>query len=140
MCISNSTSNVHLTIESSIEVTGILTADDRAPEGGYEIRGSSLIVISIADADFPIGEYQSAELLLDNRHLALRTRRMIEIAKIRSTILKFARLFFIENDWMEVTPPIIVKGAVEGGSTLFKLRYFNEEAYLSQSAQLISRH
>ena len=64
---------------------------------------------------------------------------MIEIAKIRSTILKFARLFFIENDWMEVTPPIIVKGAVEGGSTLFKLRYFNEEAYLSQSAQLLSR-
>lgn len=103
-CVFPTQQVVHLTIESSIEVTGILTADDRAPEGGYEIRGNSLKVINIADADFPIGEYQSAELLLDNRHLALRTRRMIEIAKIRSTILKFARLFFIENDWMEVTP------------------------------------
>jgi asparaginyl-tRNA synthetase len=135
-CVFPTQQVTHLTIESSVEVTGILIADDRAPEGGYEIRGNSLIVLNIADSDFPIGEYQSAELLLDNRHLALRTRRMIEIAKIRSTILKFARQFFIENDWMEVTPPIIVKGAVEGGSTLFKLRYFNEEAFLSQSAQL----
>jgi asparaginyl-tRNA synthetase len=42
----------------------------------------------------------------------------------------------MESSWMEVTAPIIVKGAVEGGSTLFKLRYFDEEAYLSQSAQL----
>jgi asparaginyl-tRNA synthetase len=37
---------------------------------------------------------------------------------------------------MEVTTPTIVKGAVEGGSTLFKLKYFDDEAYLSQSAQL----
>ena len=86
-CVFPTQQITHLTIESSVEVTGILIADDRAPEGGYEIRGNSLIVLNIADSDFPIGEYQSAELLLDNRHLALRTRRMIEIAKIRSTIL-----------------------------------------------------
>jgi asparaginyl-tRNA synthetase len=61
---------------------------------------------------------------------------MITIAKIRASILKYARQWFIENDWMEVTPPIIVKGAVEGGSTLFRIKYFDEEAYLSQSAQL----
>jgi len=135
-CVFPTQKIVHLTIESSIEVTGILAKDDRAPESGYEIRGSSLMIINIADVDFPIGEYQSAELLLDYRHLTLRTRRMIEIAKIRATILKSAREFFIRDDWMEVTPPIIVKGAVEGGSTLFKLKYFNEEAFLSQSAQL----
>ncbi|MGI0035594.1 MAG: amino acid--tRNA ligase-related protein, partial [Nitrososphaera sp.] len=76
------------------------------------------------------------ELLLDKRHLALRTRRMIAIAKIRATVLDYSRRWFIDNGWMEVTPPTIVKGAVEGGSTLFKLKYFDEEAYLSQSAQL----
>jgi len=135
-CVFPTQKAANLTIESSIEVTGILIAENRAPEGGYEIRGNNLKVLGIADVDFPIGEYQSTELLLDFRHLALRTRRMIEIAKMRSTILKFARQFFIENDWLEVTPPIIVKAAVEGGSTLFKLRYFNEEAFLSQSAQL----
>jgi len=40
------------------------------------------------------------------------------------------------NDWMEVTAPILVKSAVEGGSTLFPVKYFKDEAFLSQSAQL----
>src|SRR5919206_1955067 len=126
----------HLTLESSIEINGLLQKDTRAPEGGYEIKGIDLKTFNIAQVDFPIGEYQSAELLLNNRHLALRTRRMIAIAKIRSSTMKFARQWFIENNWMEVTAPIIVKSAVEGGSTLFKLRYFDEDVYLSQSAQL----
>src|SRR4030095_16236766 len=125
-----------LTIESSIKITGVVRQDSRAPEGGYEIKGKDLKIFHIAELDFPIGEYQSSELLLDYRHLSLRMRRMIAIAKIRVSILRHARQWFIENDWMEVTPPIIVKDAVEGGSTLFKINYFDEEAYLSQSAQL----
>ncbi|MGI8832588.1 MAG: asparagine--tRNA ligase [Nitrososphaeraceae archaeon] len=126
-----------LTIESSVQVTGILRKDERAPEGGYEIKGNNLHVYNIADADYPIGEYQSVELLLDNRHLSLRARKMIAIAKIRSSVLKFARNWLITNDWIEITAPVIVKGAVEGGSTLFKVKYFNNDyAYLSQSAQL----
>ena len=125
-----------LTIESSIEVTGIVSQDARAPEGGYEIKGNNLRIYNIAGSDYPIGEYQSEELLLDKRHLAMRMRKMIAIAKIRATVLDYARRWFVENNWMEVTAPVIVKGAVEGGSTLFKLKYFDEEAYLSQSAQL----
>ena len=125
-----------LTIESSVEVTGIVSQDARAPEGGYEIKGNNLRIYNIAGSDYPIGEYQSEELLLDKRHLAMRMRKMIAIAKIRATVLDYARRWFVENNWMEVTAPVIVKGAVEGGSTLFKLKYFDEEAYLSQSAQL----
>jgi asparaginyl-tRNA synthetase len=126
-----------LTIESSVQVTGVLHKDERAPEGGYEIKGNNLHVYNIADADYPIGEFQSVELLLDNRHLSLRARKMIAIAKIRSSVLKFARNWLITNDWIEITAPVIVKGAVEGGSTLFKVKYFNSDyAYLSQSAQL----
>jgi asparaginyl-tRNA synthetase len=125
-----------LTIESSIEVTGIVSQDARAPEGGYEIKGKSLKTYNIASTDYPIGEYQSEELLLDNRHLAMRMRKMVAMSKIRATVLDYSRRWFVENGWMEVTSPIIVKSAVEGGSTLFKLKYFDEEAYLSQSAQL----
>jgi asparaginyl-tRNA synthetase len=126
----------HLTLESSVEISGILQRDSRAPEGGYEIKGIDLKIFHRAENDFPIGEYQSIELLLNKRHLALRTRRMISMAKIRSSIIRLAREWLVTNDWLEITPPILVKGAVEGGSTLFKLKYFGEDVYLSQSAQL----
>ena len=135
-CVFSADQIAGLTIESSIEATGVVSQDARAPEGGYEIKGKSIKVFNVAGTDYPIGEYQSDELLLDKRHLALRTRKMVAMAKIRATVLDLGRRWFVDNDWMEVTAPIIVKGAVEGGSTLFKLKYFDEEAYLSQSAQL----
>ena len=135
-CILSSEKALTLTIESCIEVMGKVRQDSRAPEGGYEIKATDLKIYGVAKVGYPIGEYQSEDLLLDNRHLAVRTRRMSSIAKIRASILKYARQWFIENNWLEVNTPSIVKDAVEGGSTLFKLRYFDEEAYLSQSAQL----
>jgi asparaginyl-tRNA synthetase len=126
----------NITRESSVQISGIVKEDPRAPEGGIEITGTDLKIFQVSDKDYPLGEYQSAELLLDNRHLTLRTRKMIEIAKIRTSMFKFLRQWFSDNEWMEITPPLIVKGSVEGGSTLFKLNYFDDVAFLSQSAQL----
>jgi asparaginyl-tRNA synthetase len=125
-----------ITIESSLEIQGTLFKDERAKEGGYEIRGNDIKIHNIASNDFPIGEYQSTELLLDYRHLTLRTRKMITMAKIRATILEKVRNWFVQNDWIEVNVPTLVKSAVGGGSTLFRVKYFKEEAFLSQSAQL----
>jgi asparaginyl-tRNA synthetase len=135
-CVFPSSKLDNLTRESSVQISGIVKQDARAPEGGIEITGTDLKIFQVSEKDYPLGEYQSAELLLDNRHLALRTRKMIEIAKIRTSMFKFLRQWFSDNDWMEITPPLIVKGSVEGGSTLFKLNYFDDVAFLSQSAQL----
>jgi asparaginyl-tRNA synthetase len=135
-CVVPSASVPELTIESSLEVQGTLYKDERAKEGGYEIRGNYVKIYSIASNDFPIREYQSTELLLDFRHLTIRTRKMITIAKLRATVLEKVRNWFVENDWIEVTAPTLVKSAVEGGSTLFPVKYFKDEAFLSQSAQL----
>ncbi len=135
-CVFPSNIGSDLTIESSLEVKGTVLKDERAKEGGYEIRSEEIKVINIAPPDFPIGEFQSTELLLDNRHLAIRSRKMVAMSKIRATVLQAARQWFIDNDWIEVNVPTIVKSAVEGGSTLFSLKYYDDDAYLSQSAQL----
>ena len=125
-----------LTIESSIQIQGKLEKDPRAVEGGYEVKVDNIMVFNIANVDYPIGEYQSNEILLDFRHLSLRTRKMINIGKLRNSLLKHSREWFDKDDWMEVTPPILVQSSVEGGSTLFEVKYFNEKAFLSQSSQL----
>lgn len=135
-CVFPSNIGSDLTIESSLEVKGTVLKDERAKEGGYEVRSEEIKVINKAPPDFPIGEFQSTELLLDNRHLAIRSRKMIAMSKIRATVLQAARQWFIDNDWIEVNVPTIVKSAVEGGSTLFSLKYYDYDAYLSQSAQL----
>jgi asparaginyl-tRNA synthetase len=125
-----------LTIESSVEITGRLKKDSRALEGGYELKVDEILVFNIAATDYPIGEYQSDETLLDYRHLSLRTRKMINVGKLRGALLKYSRDWFGIEGWMEITPPLIVKGAVEGGATLFEVKYFDNTAYLSQSSQL----
>ena len=121
-------------IESSVAVNGVIAKDERAP-GGYEIRAKKFELVGKADK-FPITEHQSEELLLDNRHLWIRSRELMNVMKIKASLLKYCREWFNENNFYEVTPPTITPNACEGGTTLFEFNYFDKKAYLSQSAQL----
>ncbi|RLG17460.1 asparagine--tRNA ligase [Nanoarchaeota archaeon] len=121
-------------IESSVIVSGSLKKDERAP-GGHEIAVEKLKVVGEAEV-FPITKDQSVEFLLDVRHLWLRSRKLTAIMKVKDTALRAAREWFHKHGFWEVTPPIIVSGACEGGATLFKFKYFDRTAFLSQSAQL----
>jgi asparaginyl-tRNA synthetase len=120
-------------IESSIVVEGTLAEDKRAP-GGYEVRATGFSVLAPSEP-FPITEYQSTELLLDQRHLWIRSREQTAVMKVKGSLLRGARDWFHENDYVEVTPPIITGVAPEDSTTLFQLKYFDRIAYLSQTAQ-----
>jgi asparaginyl-tRNA synthetase len=120
-------------IESSVEVEGTLAEDRRAP-GGFEVRASKFKVVAMSEP-FPITEYQSTELLLDKRHLWIRSREQTAVMKVKASLLKGARRWFDENGYIEVTPPIVTGVAPEDSTTLFQLKYFDRIAYLSQSAQ-----
>ncbi|HVP26123.1 MAG TPA: asparagine--tRNA ligase [Candidatus Bathyarchaeia archaeon] len=123
-----------LTIESSISLEGSVKQDKRAP-GGYELSVDNVSVIGLAEL-FPIAKDKSEEFLRDVRHLWLRSRRMNLVMKVRSKIQRFTDEFFEKQGFVEVSPPMFVTSAVEGGSTLFSLKYFDQNMYLTQSSQL----
>ncbi len=123
-----------LTIESSVSLEGTVKQDSRAP-GGHEIAVERLSIIGLAEL-FPISKDKSEEFLRDTRHLWLRSRKMSLVMQTRAKVLSFAREFFDEQQFVEVSPPMFISAAVEGGSTLFGLKYFDQDLYLTQSSQL----
>ncbi|MFZ0455306.1 MAG: asparagine--tRNA ligase [Ignavibacteriaceae bacterium] len=122
--------------ESSIEVSGKVKAEPRAP-GGYELDATGLKIISEAH-DYPITpKDHGIEFLMDHRHLWLRSSKQVAILKIRHRIVKAIRDFFDGKGFTLMDPPIITPNAVEGTSTLFETDYFDlGKAYLTQSGQL----
>jgi len=63
---------------------------------------------------------------------------MHAIIKIESSLLRGARKYFEENNFIEVAVPHITKatGSCENVATMFELDYFGLKRYLSQTAQL----
>ena len=123
-----------LTIESSLSLEGVARPDKRAP-GGYEIGAENINVIGLAET-FPISKDKSEEFIRDMRHLWLRSRKMNLVMKVRAEVLEEARSYFKTQSYTEVSPPMFISAAVEGGSTLFGLKYFDQDLYLTQSSQL----
>ena len=121
-------------IESSVEISGIVKKDKRAPSG-YEIQTTNFNIINFAET-FPIVKDQSPEFLLDQRHLWLRSQKLTSILKIRSTVVGAIHKFFREKGYYEFDAPVLQPNQCEGGSTLFEVKYYDKKTYLSQSWQL----
>ncbi len=121
-------------VETSVQVQGTLKEDNRAP-GGFEILANNFNVISFAET-FPITKDQSEEYLRDMRHLWIRSQKLTSILKVRSTLTGAIHEFFRSRGYHEFTPPIFTPNACEGGATLFKVKYYDREIYLTQTWQL----
>lgn len=128
----------HLTQETSVTITGTVRADQRAPgyPGGFEVDVKALQVIH-ESAEYPITPKEhGVEFLMDNRHLWIRSSRQWAILRIRATIVNSLRNWLDDHGYLLVDTPIITPAAGEETTTLFKLDYFGEPAYLSQTGQL----
>ncbi|MFA5746077.1 MAG: asparagine--tRNA ligase [archaeon] len=124
-----------LGIESSIIVHGKLRKEERSPQG-YEVDIDSLELVGKSE-NYPISKDFSEEFLLDVRHLWLRSRKMTAILKIRSTVIGAIHEYFRKEDFYEYQSPILQSVQCEGGSSLFKVDYFEEEGvFLAQTWQL----
>ncbi|MBD1381669.1 asparagine--tRNA ligase [Metabacillus arenae] len=124
-----------ITQETSLYVTGIIREDERSPFG-YEMGVTGIEVIHEA-VDYPITPKEhGTEFLMDHRHLWLRSKRQHAVMKIRNEIIRATYEFFNKEGFVKVDPPILTGSAPEGTTELFHTKYFEENAYLSQSGQL----
>ncbi|MFG6148723.1 asparagine--tRNA ligase [Halobacillus sp. B23F22_1] len=124
-----------LTQESSLYVTGVIVEDSRS-SFGYEMQVSNFEVIQEAK-DYPITPKEhGTEFLMDHRHLWLRSRKQHAVMKIRNEIIRATYEFFNQNGYVKVDAPILTGSSAEGTTELFHTKYFDEDAYLSQSGQL----
>jgi len=121
--------------ESSLEVTGVVSADERAV-GGYELKVTGVRVVQAA-RDYPITpKPHGVEFLMRHRHLWFRSKRQWHIMRIRATAVDAIRRFFNDNGYILVDTPIFAPAAGEEIQTLFKVDYFGEPVFLAQTGQL----
>jgi len=136
------------TRESTIQVTGAvaqkrppkLAEGEPAPPPEYEISVTGARVLADAAAPLPVGVtdevHVGLDVRLDNRHLDLRRTHVNAMFQLRGKVLQYGRDHLISEGFQEINTPKIIAAAAEGGTNLFPMKYFETDAYLSQSPQL----
>ena len=125
-----------LTQETSLEVKGTVRADARSP-GGVELQVTDLTIIGESH-DFPITPKEhGVPFLFEHRHLWLRSKQQVAIARVRNEVEQAIRDFFYDRHFTLVDTPILTGSIGEHAGTLFATEYFDlGKAYLAQTGQL----
>ena len=131
-----------VTRESVVRIVGDVKEEPRAPTD-VEIVPTAIEVVAEAETQLPLDPSGKvdAELptRLDNRTLDVRRGESKAIFEIRSTVLRAVREAFRSFGASEITTPKIVATGTEGGTELFPITYFGEEAFMNQSPQLFKQ-
>ncbi len=126
--------------ESSLAITGIVRADQRAPgiPGGYELGIKGIKIVNLADDDYPMAlKEHGVDFALDHRHLWMRMPSQWAILRVRAVVIRAIRDWLDDHGYLNMDTPILTPAACEGTTTLFETPYFDEgNAYLAQSGQL----
>ncbi|MDY3917690.1 MAG: aspartate--tRNA(Asn) ligase [Candidatus Limivivens sp.] len=125
---------------SSVEITGRLLKEERAPQG-IEIRIDEIRVLSepTEPLPLPIAKWKlntSLEAKLNMRSISLRNLQERAKFRIQEGIVRGFRDFLYGQGFTEIHTPKLGAKSAEGGSNLFKLDYFHRPAVLQQSPQL----
>jgi nondiscriminating aspartyl-tRNA synthetase len=124
---------------ATIEAEGMVTREDRAPNG-IEIRLEKIQILSepAAPMPFAISKWKlptTLETNLDNRAIALRNVRERAKFRIQEGIVRGFRDFVYTQGFTEIHTPKLGAKSAEGGANLFRLEYFHRPAILQQSPQ-----
>jgi aspartyl-tRNA synthetase len=124
-----------LTAESAVSIVGTVIADDRVNLGGLEVRLEELQVDSLAEPELPIAQDSALDKRIDWRFLDLRRADRRLIFEVQTAAEHAMREFWQRERFIELHTPKFMGSASESGAELFKVEYFEREAYLAQSPQ-----
>lgn len=132
---------ISLQTESTVSLYGtlVLVPEGKEAPGGHELNCDYWELICGAPPggiDNVLNKESDVDIQMDQRHLTLRGETLSRIMQFRSIVMRAFREHYDSRGFTEITPPTLVTGQVEGGSTLFKFDYFGRDAYLTQSSQL----
>ena len=123
----------------SVRVNGTVRQDARA-NYGFEIEIGTVEVLSKFAEPLPVTINKrksniSIDASLEYRPAALRNPAMRATFKVQEALSRAFREYLTTQDFTEIHSPKIVGAGAEGGSTLFRLQYFDRKVYLAQSPQ-----
>ena len=127
-----------ITVDSVIEAEGPILASEYVKLNGMEMYPDTIIIDSIAEASpivAPKGEETNIDLRLDYRWIDLRTDKNTLMFKTQSLFVNKCREFLIQKDFIEIHSPKLIGAESESGAGVFKVDYFDRNAYLAQSPQ-----
>lgn len=106
----------------------------------FEVQIKSMEILSQVTEELPIEINKkdlevNLEVMLNNRVLSLRHEKKNAIFKVQNIIVEAFREFLKGEGFTEIFTPKIVAEGAEGGSEVFSVKYFEENAYLAQSPQ-----
>lgn len=125
--------------EACVILKAEVVAEERS-KTGFELRIVSVQILSRPAEEIPVVINQkqvntSLETLLNYRPLTLRNEKERAIFKLQAAICQGIRDFLHSNAFTEIHTPKIVAEGAEGGANIFRLPYFEKEAFLAQSPQ-----
>jgi nondiscriminating aspartyl-tRNA synthetase len=128
-------------IEGLIKERGERYINHETPLGGIEMELTTPceIVSKANEMPFDMGGTElnlQLPTLLDFRALTLRNQKIAGIFKVQASILKGFRTAAENIGGVEIVVPTISASATEGGAEVFKVKYYEYDAYMTQSPQL----
>ena len=126
------------TVESTVKVTGLLQENEAVKLGGMELIPSKIEITSKAEPlpfDFNNLDGVNIDTRMDFRWLDLRNEKNMLVRQIESCFVEAMRDFLYKNRFTEIHTPKLIGAASESGSSVFKVKYFDRDAFLAQSPQ-----
>lgn len=134
-----------VSLSEKLNLQDVITVEASVPEKqiakiGPEVKPRSIKILNKSETPLPIDITGASETQLDTRLdwrvLDLRNPRNLAILKVESKFMEGLEESLRKNGFIQVYTPSILGGVSEGGSEVFKIDYFGNDAFLRQDPQL----